>query len=190
MKYTDRVGKAIEKAAILHKDQVTKGDGKTPFIVHPIKVMAIVGEYTNDEDTIIASILHDTVEDTDYTLNDLEKDFGRKVREIVAGVTEEKLDQDGQKRPWLIRKKDYLRNLEKDCPESLLVSAADKITNTESLIFEYKRVGKKLEENFNATFEETHWYHDEVINILDKRLKSEIVDRLKTVQWEAKRIVI
>jgi (p)ppGpp synthase/HD superfamily hydrolase len=190
MRYTEKIGQAIEKAAVLHKDQVTKGDGKTPFIVHVVKVMVLVGEYTDDENTIIAAVLHDTIEDTNYTLDELEKDFGKQVREIVAGVTEDKLDKNGNKRPWLTRKKDYIKNLEKDSQESLLISAADKIANTESFIYEYKKVGKKLEDNFNASFKETHWYHDEVIKMLDKRLKSGIVDRLKAIQEEAKKVVV
>ena len=190
MIYTDKIGLAIKKAAFLHKNQVSKGDGQTPFVVHVFRVMVLVGEYTNHEETIIAAVLHDTVEDTDYTLNQLALDFGLKVKEIVSGVTEEKKDKLGQKRSWIDRKNDYLRNLEKDSSESLLVSAADKLINTESLISEYKIVGKKLENNFNASFLEIHWYHDEVIKILKRRLKSKIVKRLELAQFEAKRIVV
>ena len=190
MKYTNKIGLAIEKAAILHKNQVTKGDGKTPFVVHVVKVMSLVGEYTDVENTIIAAVLHDTVEDTAYTLDQLEDDFGLQVREIVAGVTEDKVDGKGQKRPWLTRKQDYLIRLENDSIESLLVSAADKVINIESLIFEYKEVGHKLENNFNASFGEIHWYHDEIVKILEKRLKSDLVKRLITVQKEAIKIVV
>ena len=80
-----RIEKAIEMATKAHEGQMRKsGD---PYISHPIAVMKIVEDWGMDEDTIIAAVLHDTVEDTDITLEDIKKEFGEQVAFLVDGVT-------------------------------------------------------------------------------------------------------
>ena len=80
-----RVKKAVAMATKAHEGQVRKtGD---PYIVHPLAVLDIVEEWGMDEDTCIAAMLHDTVEDTDLTLKEIEKEFGKSVAFLVNGVT-------------------------------------------------------------------------------------------------------
>lgn len=80
-----RIEKAIEMATKAHEGQMrNSGD---PYISHPIAVMKIVEDWGMDEDTIIAAVLHDTVEDTDITLDDIKKEFGEQVAFLVDGVT-------------------------------------------------------------------------------------------------------
>ncbi len=80
-----RIEKAIEMATKAHEGQMRKsGD---PYISHPIAVMKIVEDWGMDEDTIIAAVLHDTVEDTNITLEDIKKEFGEQVAFLVDGVT-------------------------------------------------------------------------------------------------------
>ncbi len=80
-----RIEKAIKMATAAHEGQMRKsGD---PYISHPIAVMKIVEDWGMDEDTIIAAVLHDTVEDTDVTLDDIKKEFGEQVAFLVDGVT-------------------------------------------------------------------------------------------------------
>lgn len=80
-----RIEKAIKMATEAHEGQMRKsGD---PYISHPIAVMKIVEDWGMDEDTIIAAVLHDTVEDTDITLDDIKKEFGEQVAFLVDGVT-------------------------------------------------------------------------------------------------------
>lgn len=82
MKRTEKAIKIAEKA---HEGQKRKsGD---PYISHPLAVMKILEDWGMDEDTIIAGVLHDTVEDTDLTLKDIEKEFGEQVAFLVDGVT-------------------------------------------------------------------------------------------------------
>lgn len=78
---------AIEFAMEAHYGQTRKYDG-LPYIVHPIAVMTILREYTEDEDLLIAAVLHDTVEDTAVTLEDIENHFGYRVSDIVYGLTD------------------------------------------------------------------------------------------------------
>ncbi|MBQ7040812.1 bifunctional (p)ppGpp synthetase/guanosine-3',5'-bis(diphosphate) 3'-pyrophosphohydrolase [Candidatus Saccharibacteria bacterium] len=85
MKNNSRIKKAIDLATKAHEGQLRKsGD---PYISHPLAVMKIVEDWGMDEDTIIAAVLHDTVEDTDVTLEDIKNEFGENVAFLVDGVT-------------------------------------------------------------------------------------------------------
>ena len=82
---SDRVKHAVEVAKKAHAGQLRKTG--EPYIVHPLAVKKILEEWGMDEDTIIAGILHDTVEDTDLTLETIKKEFGDSVAFLVDGVT-------------------------------------------------------------------------------------------------------
>ena len=84
---TDKIKEAIHISSIAHKDQKRKVVGY-PYISHPMAVLFIVSHFTDDEDVLVASILHDVVEDTDITLSEIKKQFGEKVRDIVDILTE------------------------------------------------------------------------------------------------------
>ena len=84
-KDSDRILAAVELAKKAHEGQLRKTG--EPYIVHPMAVKKILEEWGMDEDTIIAGILHDTVEDTDVTLDDIRKEFGESVAFLVDGVT-------------------------------------------------------------------------------------------------------
>ena len=86
--YTYKIEQAIKAAAILHDGQLRKGNVPLPYITHLYAVAMILESYTEDEDTIVAGLLHDTLEDTDYTPEELEADFGKEVCEAVLAVTE------------------------------------------------------------------------------------------------------
>lgn len=81
----ERVLSALEVANVAHSGQLRKSG--EPFIIHPVAVAAILAEMRMDRDCIIAGLLHDTVEDTPVTLEDLETLFGTDVRRIVEGET-------------------------------------------------------------------------------------------------------
>ena len=84
-KAPDRIKHAIEVAKEAHEGQFRKTG--EPYIIHPLAVKKILEEWGMDEDTIIAGVLHDTVEDTDLTLDDIRKEFGESVAFLVDGVT-------------------------------------------------------------------------------------------------------
>ena len=81
----ERIAKAYQFGEVAHTGQLRK-DG-APFFNHPTSVSLILAELEMDEETIIAALLHDTVEDTDVTLADVEKTFGKEVAALVDGVT-------------------------------------------------------------------------------------------------------
>ncbi len=84
-KSQNKIKYAYNKASELHKDQFRKSG--EPYIIHPLNVACILAELHVGPDTICAGLLHDVVEDTDYTLEELSKEFGEDIAEIVDGVT-------------------------------------------------------------------------------------------------------
>ncbi len=94
-KDSERVKKAVKVATKAHEGQLRKTG--EPYIVHPLAVKKILEEWGMDEDTIIAGILHDTVEDTDLTLDDIKAEFGEPVAFLVNGVTKLSTARDGMR---------------------------------------------------------------------------------------------
>ena len=123
MIYTDKIKNAIHFSSLAHKDQKRKVVGY-PYVSHPIVVLFIISHFTNDEDVLVASILHDVVEDTDITLNDIEEKFGKKVRDIVDVLTEDKSIVDKKERKE--KQLDRFKNANQDV---LLIKTADIIHN-------------------------------------------------------------
>ena len=79
------IKKAYLTAEKMHQGQLRKSG--EPYLIHPVCVAKILAEIGMDEDTIIAGLLHDVVEDTPYTIEDLKKDFGEDIALLVDGVT-------------------------------------------------------------------------------------------------------
>lgn len=119
----------INFAAEKHKDQRRKDPEQTPYINHPIGVANILTEEANISDLIViqAAILHDTVEDTDTSLEEIEDKFGKKVRDIVDEVTDDK------SLPKLERKRLQIEHAPGTTYEAKLVKLADKLYNLRDL---------------------------------------------------------
>lgn len=88
MQFTPKIERAINTAAYAHRHQTRKGSD-VPYIVHPFGVMLIASQATADEDTLIACLLHDILEDVpeEYSKQQMLRDFGESVVAIVEGVT-------------------------------------------------------------------------------------------------------
>ena len=144
--FTGKIERAIAAALRAHDSQVRKGDGETPYIVHPVTVALILSRYADDEDTIVAGLLHDTLEDTSLTEADILRDFGPKVLDTVKDVTESDLPG----LSWDTRKVRYLRHLGSAPRPSLLVACADKIANLVSMVAAHATQGEAMWERFHA----------------------------------------
>ncbi len=107
---TPRLEKAMRWSALCHLGQTRKGSD-VPYFEHAAAVALILDRAGFDEDVVIAGLLHDVVEDTAATLEDVGARFGPDVREMVQGCSEVKLDAEGRKRPWIDRKRDHLAAL-------------------------------------------------------------------------------
>lgn len=169
MKFSRKIDEALKKAALLHDGQIRKWGG-IPYITHPMAVAMTVSEYTDDEDVIVAALLHDTLEDTDYNPSQLEMEFGTKVFEIVNGVTEAKSTS---KFSWDARKEGYLKQLEGGSQESLLAAAADKICNRRNFIDAFKQGGESFLAAFHASPIKKYLYHYSILEIMRKKLENQ-----------------
>lgn len=83
------VERAIVFATNVHAGMRRK-QSTLPYILHPVEVAAIVGSITSNQDVIAAGILHDVVEDTETPIQEIEKNFGARVAQLVATETEDK----------------------------------------------------------------------------------------------------
>ena len=79
------VNKAFNLAFEAHKEQ--KRESGEPYIIHPIDVSTILAELGMDTSTIVAGLLHDVIEDTDYTYDDIKNIFNEEIANLVSGVT-------------------------------------------------------------------------------------------------------
>ncbi len=154
---TDRVINAINLATHLHHGHVRRDEHNTPYISHLFAVAMLLKSVTNDEDVIIAGLMHDALEDVaDYEYEHLEADCGQRVAKIVQGVTEIK------SMPYQERKVNYLETLKLGMIESVLVSVADKLHNLKSL--------KDVHYSHNMNKETQILIYREVLKIGQERL--------------------
>jgi (p)ppGpp synthase/HD superfamily hydrolase len=172
--YTYKIEQAIRAACVLHENQLRKGSMPIPYISHLVAVMVILRDYTNDEDTLVAAILHDTIEDTDYTVEELTEDFGGAVAEIVIAVSEPK--SEGEKKlTWIDKKRAYAKQLRKASEKSLMVAAADKIHNFRSTVEEYYDDHSRYVQDFGSHIELRLEAYQNIANALNSKLKSDII---------------
>ncbi|XP_059801916.1 guanosine-3',5'-bis(diphosphate) 3'-pyrophosphohydrolase MESH1 [Hypanus sabinus] len=124
-----RILDAADFAARKHRKQRRKDPEQTPYINHPLGVSRILSHEAGVTDVVIlqAALLHDTVEDTDTTLEEIEEQFGEKVRSIVAEVTDDK------SLPKAARKKLQIQHAPHCSREAKLVKLADKLYNLRDL---------------------------------------------------------
>lgn len=143
--YSDKINHALAYAAKHHDRQVRKGT-KLPYLTHPANVAVILTRYDCDEDTVVAGILHDVVEDCvrdGYTREMLEQrigeKFGESVLETVLQVTHRRLDDEGVELSSDQRKQDYLERLSQARKAALWVCAADNVHNARSILSDLRR---------------------------------------------------
>lgn len=183
--YSYRLEQAIRAAAVLHQEQRRQGKVPLPYITHLAAVAWLVADYTQNEDCVIAAWLHDTLEDTEYTAAELEEDFGEKVRKIVETVSEPK-SKDGEKLTWKDKKSAYLEQLKAGPDEALLVAAADKIHNMRSIVEEYYDNHAGFIKDFSGSLDERAMRYQELSNLFNRRLSSDIIAEFNHVYSEYK----
>jgi (p)ppGpp synthase/HD superfamily hydrolase len=148
------VDRAIGFAARAHEGQRRKTGG-VPYIAHPVGVAMILQKMGCEETVIAAGLLHDTVEDTKATMEDILSNFGDEVADIVKGCTE----PPKRKGNWENRKL-HMINTVRVAPISVkLVVAADKYHNLSHTRHYYKRKGKAIWNRFGRGVEQQAWYY-------------------------------
>lgn len=150
-----RIEQALGFALKYHGGKIRKGSGE-PFITHPAEVMTIMngmGLAISDPNLMIAGILHDTVEDTDATIEMIRDAFGEDVAALVASHTEDK------SLSWKERKQMMIDELQDADLRVKILVLSDMLANLRTMARDHKKIGEKLWERFNAPKELQTWYY-------------------------------
>lgn len=150
------IEKAKAFAAKAHEGQKRKNSTED-YIIHPIRVADLLEQAGFREEVICAGYLHDVVEDTNYTLQDIEREFGRDVRGFVAAHTEDK------SKSWMERKQHTIETVWKAPFELKALIVADKLDNLRSLQKDLATYGNEVWKNFNAGAEDQKWYNESIV---------------------------
>lgn len=156
--YNSKVIKALYFAAKAHRNQFRKGNADIPYLVHPVEVAMILQENNMSEEIVIAGLLHDTLEDTSVTQEDIEREFGKKILELVLGASERL--EGIEHTDWKTRKSHTIEYLASAPLDVKYVSCADKLSNIRSMLRDYEEVGEELWKRFNEKNPlEQKWYY-------------------------------
>ena len=133
--FSDLINRAAEFAAVAHSQQVRKSpEARIPYYQHPLMVGLILQRAGCDDHVVAAGILHDVLEDTATTAEEITRQFGTRIADIVVSVSErDKL------LPWEVRKQRLLEGLRHAGPDARAVAAADKIHNIRSILLSLQR---------------------------------------------------
>jgi GTP pyrophosphokinase len=187
MPLSARFDEALVYAHEVHRDQVRKGT-VIPYISHLMAVAGLVLENGGDEDTAIAALLHDVIEDGGGAVarEGIRRRFGRRVADIVDECTDAEVIP---KPPWRERKEKYIAHLRHASPQARLVSAADKLHNARAILADYRIVGEALWERFNADRDGVLWYYQSLVAAFKERGAMSLVEELEGGVNELKSLI-
>ena len=177
---------ALQVSAKAHNDQVRKGSD-TPYLVHPVGVMLILAEFTNNDEVLAAALLHDVLEDCSdvYSESQMRREFGDEITGIVKAVTKDSAITD-----WRARNDNYLATLRaSNNGSAIMVCAADKINNLVDVLEDYEAMGPVVWEKFSAGKDDQLWWYNAAYELIadcmpDHRLTkglNDLVDKLALI---------
>lgn len=160
------VSEAIAFAVKAH-DGMRRKKSEAPYILHPMEAAVIVGTMSCDQNLIAAAALHDVVEDAGITIEEIEKKFGARVRELVESETEDKRADLPPADTWRIRKEESLEVLKNtDDLDVLMVWIGDKLANMRSFYRDWKKEGDAMWQKFNQKdVKEQAWYYRTIADL-------------------------
>ena len=163
------VSEAIIFAVKAH-DGMRRKKSDAPYILHPMEAAVIVGTMSDDQELIAAAALHDVVEDTDITIEEIEEKFGKRIKELVASETEDKRADLPPAETWRIRKEESLEDLKNtDDIGVLMVWIGDKLANMRSIYREWKVEGDAMWQKFNQkNVSEQAWYYRSIAKLTER----------------------
>lgn len=152
---TSLVDKAIVFAVNAHRGTRRRGK-EFPYIVHPLEALAIVATVTPDPEILAAAVLHDTIEDTETTYEELVAEFGERVARLVAEETDVRSTPDGTQLTWRQRKQRDMDNLKAAPRDVKIVAIGDKLSNMRAIARDYRVMGDELWKMFHEKDKATH----------------------------------
>ena len=155
---THLLDRAIIFAVNAHAGTERRGKG-FPYIVHPMEAVSIVATLTTDQELLAAAALHDTVEDTDVTLDQIREEFGERVASLVADESDTPVADLPEEKSWRARKQAAIDRLSHASHDAKIVALGDKLSNMRAIARDYSQQGDALWNLFHAKERRDHEWH-------------------------------
>ena len=155
---TRLLDRAIVFAVRAHAGTERRGKG-FPYIVHPMEAVEIVATMTSDQELLAAAVLHDTVEDTDTTVEQIRTEFGDRIASLVASESDIVLDGVSEEDSWHARKQAAIDRLARASYDAKMVALGDKLSNMRAIARDYAQQGDALWNLFHVKDRKEHEWH-------------------------------
>ena len=155
---TELLDRAIIFAVHAHAGTERRGKGY-PYIVHPMEAVEIVATMTADQELLAAAALHDTVEDTDVTVEQLRAEFGERIASLVADESDVMPEGMTEEASWHQRKQAAIDRLSKASYDAKMVALGDKLSNMRAIARDYDEIGDALWNRFHTNDPKEHEWH-------------------------------
>lgn len=155
---TDLLDRAIIFAVNAHHNTERRGKG-FPYIVHPMEAVEIVATITPDQELLAAAALHDTIEDTDVTYEQLREVFGERIANLVHAESDQFTEGVTEEDSWHDRKQAAIDRLTAAPYEAKIVAMGDKLSNMRAIWRDYQMKGDELWKIFHCTDKKAHEWH-------------------------------
>lgn len=155
---TELLDRAIVFAVHAHAGTERRAKG-FPYIVHPLEAVAIVATMTSDQELLAAAALHDTVEDTDVTIEQIRREFGDRVASLVAVDSDIDVSGVTREESWRIRKQAAINRIASASRDAKIVALGDKLSNMRAIARDYAVQGDKLWNLFRVKQRKDHEWH-------------------------------
>ena len=155
---TDLLDRAIIFAVQAHHNTERRGKG-FPYIVHPMEAVEIVATITSDQELLAAAALHDTIEDTDVTVEDIRREFGDRVAELVHAESDQFTEGVSEEESWHDRKQAAIDRLRDASHDAKIVAIGDKLSNMRAIYRDYQMIGDDLWNIFHVKDKASHEWH-------------------------------
>ncbi|TCI56257.1 bifunctional (p)ppGpp synthetase/guanosine-3',5'-bis(diphosphate) 3'-pyrophosphohydrolase [Exiguobacterium sp. SH1S21] len=154
------IEEALRFAAVRHDGQFRKGTN-IPYVTHPVAVSMLLVEDRQPIPVVAAGLLHDLLEDTLTTAEEIEQKFGREVARLVQAVSEP-----GKHHSWEERKRMTIQKVHTLQYDEVALLAADKLHNLRSIRLDIEREGKQVWGRFKRPLRDQSWYYHELLHAL------------------------
>lgn len=155
---TNLLDRAIIFAVKAHHNTERRGKG-FPYIVHPMEAVEIVATITSDQELLAAAVLHDVIEDTDVTIEELRAEFGNRIAELVHSESDQFIDGISEADSWHDRKQAAIDRLAAASYDAKIVAMGDKLSNMRAIARDYAIKGDELWKIFHVTDKKQHEWH-------------------------------
>lgn len=159
-KYIDSelLDRAIVFAVNAHHNTERRGKG-FPYIVHPMEAVEIVATITSDQQLLAAAALHDTIEDTDVTVEQLRAEFGERIANLVHAESDQFTEGVSEEDSWHDRKQAAIDRLTAASHDAKIVAMGDKLSNMRAIWRDYQQQGDRLWQIFHVKDKASHEWH-------------------------------